>query len=213
MRCEPRCEADTALITQGSRVHIPPPLPKKVQVRAGFVSYHGPGSRVRVSSMSADIAPRPVLARSPGEEQRSWAKRGGRSISATFCQRSKGHHSIASLLRPAKRRWRPSRSVLRLGLGGRVLVVTAMGSTTTSEPTTTSGSSTSEPSRAVRANSKTSATPRPANPPAEPSRHPGNFEPAVLAIILVPARFSRGSHPTIASSGLGSRGIAVRTSA
>jgi hypothetical protein len=43
---EALCEADTALITQRSQVQIVPPLPKKVQVRAGFLGHHEPGSRV-----------------------------------------------------------------------------------------------------------------------------------------------------------------------
>jgi hypothetical protein len=37
---------------------VGPPLLKKAQVRAGFVGYHGPGSCVRVSTVSADIASR-----------------------------------------------------------------------------------------------------------------------------------------------------------
>jgi hypothetical protein len=44
--CEAVCEAGTALITQRSQVQILPPLLQKVQVRAGFVGYHEPGSHV-----------------------------------------------------------------------------------------------------------------------------------------------------------------------
>jgi hypothetical protein len=43
--CEVVGESDTAPITQRSQVQILPPLHMKVQVKAGFVGHHGPGSR------------------------------------------------------------------------------------------------------------------------------------------------------------------------